>query len=171
MFERFGIVRYRGQFEPEPLPLLPPPPEPAEEFEDVLEGPVVVELPDPPPPEVVDAFGSDVEVTGVIGELLVEPSLVLPAAPPVLSPPDGRLPVVVEGVVELDVPGSAVEELPLVPSAPTPPVAPVALAAAELSCVTALLSFVPPPVRLLDDARELAVVFTDRTAAAAAAVG
>jgi hypothetical protein len=132
VINRLGIVRYRGQFEPEPLP--PPPEEPVGEFEEVPDGPGAVELPDPPPPEEVVVLGSDVDVTGVVGELLLEPSTVLlPAVPPGLSPPDGRVPSGEEGVVELEVPGSVVEVTSLVPSAPTPPVVPVSLAAAVLS--------------------------------------
>ena len=136
MLQRLEIVRYRGQFESEPLP--PPPEDPEEVVEEEPGEPDVVELPASPPADDELAFGSDVEVTAVVGELLVEPSVLPALVPPVLSPPEGRIPGVLVGVVESDVPGSVVEVVTglvlLVESTvPTPPVVPVPLAAAVLS--------------------------------------
>jgi hypothetical protein len=171
--QRLGIVRYRGQFGSEPLLL--PPAEPVE----VADEPEAVGLPDPPPAEEEVAFGSDVEVTGGVAGLS-EPSpvplLVLPL-PVELSPPDGRMPLVVDGVVEAVVPGSVVVEpvpvlSPVVPSSPAPtpfpPVVGASFSAAEVSCATALLRFVPRGACLPDEVRGRDAMLAERAAAATA---
>ena len=171
--QRLGIVGYRGQFGSEPLLELP-----AEEPVAVADEPEVVGLPDPPPAEEVVAFGSDVEVTGGVGELSEpSPSLLLVLPSPVeLSPPDGRMPLVADGVVEVVVPGSVVVvpvpvPSPVVPSSPVPtpfpPVVGASFAAAEVSCATVLLRFVPRDACLPDEVRGRdAILLAERSAAA-----
>jgi hypothetical protein len=171
--QRLGIVGYRGQFGSEPLLELP-----AEEPVAVADEPEAVELPDPPPAEEVVAFGSDVEVTVGVAELS-EPSplLLLVLPPPVeLSPPDGRMPLVADGVVEVIVPGSVVVLpapvlLPVVPSSlaptPLPPVVGASFAAADVSCATALLRFMPRGACFPEEVRGCdAILLAERAAAA-----